>query len=101
METKCYYLVNRYKLALEENRKGSDTSEKGRKRQLISEEVYNVKRGCMEMQSCITMLNKDIEGKEGEGKHDIYFLKANALRKTIKEKEDLVRSLDNSIMKIS
>ena len=57
----------------------------------------------MEFQSYITMLNKDIEDccKEGEEKHEIlYFLKANWLRKTIQEKENLVRSLDGTIVNL-
>ena len=58
---------------------------------MITEEVENVKRRCMEFQSSITMLNKDIDDccKEGEEKHEIlYFLKANWLRRTIQEKEN-------------
>ena len=57
----------------------------------------------MEVQSCIPMLNKDIGDccQEGEEKHEIqYFLKANRLRKTIQEKEDLVRSLDDAIVNL-
>ena len=91
---------SRYKLALEENRKAKNDSENDRKRQMITEEVENVKRRRMEVQSCIAVLNKDIDAccPEGEEKHEIsYFLKANALRKTIQEKEAIVKTLDDAI----
>ena len=64
---------------------------------MITERVENVKRRCMEVQSCITMLNKDISAccQESEEKHEIsYFLNANALRKTIQEKEGIVKTLE-------
>ena len=67
---------------------------------MITEEVENVKRRRMEVQSCIAMLNKDIDAccQEGEEKHEIsYFLKANALRKTIQEQGDIVKTLDDAI----
>lgn len=57
----------------------------------------------MEVQLCITMLSRDIEVycKEVEEEHDIaQFLKASVLRKTIKEKEDIVTLLDKAIAKI-
>lgn len=79
-----------------ENQKTRSDSENDRKRQMITEDMENVKRKHVEFQFCITMLNKDIENccKEGEEKNEIlYFLKANWLRKTIREKENLVRSL--------
>ena len=59
---------SRYKLALEENRKGKNGSENHRKRQMITKVVENIKRKRMEVQSCITMLNKDIDAccQEGE-----------------------------------
>ena len=49
------------------------------------------------------MLKKDIENccKEGEEKHEIlYFLKANWLRKTIQEKENLIRSVDDAMVNL-
>ena len=67
---------------------------------MITEDVENIQRKRVEFQSCITMLNKNIENccKEGEEKHEIlYFLKANWLRKTIQEKENLFTSLDGAI----
>ena len=70
-----------------ENRKAISESKNDRKRQMITEAADIVQRRRMEFQSCITMLNKDIEEdccKEGEEKHEIlYFLKANRLRKQI------------------
>ena len=49
------------------------------------------------------MLKKDIENccKEGEEKHEIlYFLKANWLWKTIQEKENLIRSVDDAMVNL-
>ena len=89
-----------YKLALEENRKAKNDSKNDRKRQMTTEEVENIKRRHMDVQSCITMLNKDIDAccQEGEEKHEIsYFLMANTLRKTIQEKEDIVKTLEYAI----
>ena len=91
---------SRYKLALLENRKAKNDSENDRKRQMITEEVENVKTRRMEDQSCIAVLSKDIDAccQEGEEKHEIScFLKANALRKTIQEKEDILKTLDDAI----
>ena len=76
-----------------ENGKAKSDCKNGRKRQMVTEDVENVKRRRMEFQSCITMLNKDIEDcyEEGEEKHEIlYFLKANWLRRIIQKKENLV-----------
>ena len=70
---------------------------------MITEDVENVQRKRVEFQSCITMLNKDIENccKEGEEKHEVlYFLKANWLRKTIQEKENLIRSVDDAMVNL-
>ena len=67
---------------------------------MIIEEVEIFKRRCMEVQSCIAVLNKDIDAccQEGEEKHEIsYFLKDSALRKTNQEKANIVKTLDNAI----
>ena len=70
---------------------------------MITEVVENFKRKRFEFQFWITMLKKDIEHccKEGEEKHEIlYFLKANWLRKTIQEKENLIRSVDDAMVNL-
>ena len=75
-------------------KKQKNDSENDRKRQMITEEVENVKRRRMEFQSGIAMLNKDIDAccQKGEEKHkSSYILKSNALRKTIQEKEGLIK----------
>ena len=67
---------------------------------MITEKVENFKRKRMEVQSCIAMLNQDIDTccQESEEKHLIpYCLKASALRKTIQEKEDIVKTLGDAI----
>ena len=70
---------------------------------MITEVVENFKRKRFDFQFWITMLKKDIENccKEGEEKHEIlYFLKANWLRKTIQEKENLIRSVDDAMVNL-
>ena len=57
----CKSASSRYKLALEENWKIKNVFENDRKRQMVTEEVENIKRRHMEVQSCITVLNKDID----------------------------------------
>ena len=99
----CKSAHSKYKFALEKNQKAKNDTEKERKRKMISDEIASVKKRRIEIQSCIALLNEDAESccKEGEAKHDIsFFLKANALKKTIKEKEELVQSLDDAIVKL-
>ena len=60
-------------------------------------------RRCVEVMSCITSLEQDVEKyrDEAEEKHDIsLFLKSNALRKTIKDKKQVVKDLDFLISKL-
>ena len=66
---------------------------KEKKREMIQTEIRDVKR--------VVSLQKDVEKccDEAEAKHDIsLFLKSNALRKTIKEKEQDVKDLYSAIM---
>ena len=66
-------------------------------------EIADVKRGRVEIMSCITSLEQDVEKycDEAEEKHDMsLFLKSNALRKTIKDKKQVVKDLDFSISKL-
>ena len=53
--------------------------------------------------SCITSLEQDVEKycDEAEENHDMYlFLKSNAVRKTIKDKNQMARDLNFSISKL-
>ena len=53
--------------------------------------------------SCITSLEQDVEKycDDVEEKHDMpLFLKSNVLRKTIKDKKQVVKDLDFSISKL-
>ena len=54
-------VCSRYNLALEENQKARNDSKNDRKKQIMTEEVEIVKRRHMEVQSYITVLNKDIQ----------------------------------------
>ena len=70
----CKSASSRYKLALEENQKAKNDSQNER-RQTITEEEENIKRRCMEVQTYIAMLNKDVNAccQEAEEKHEISF----------------------------
>ena len=57
----CKLAFPRYKLASYENGKARNDFENYRKRQMIPEVVKYFEGRCMKVQSCITMLNKDIE----------------------------------------
>ena len=53
----------------------------------------------MEVMTCVVSLQKDVEKccDEAEAKRAIsLFLKSNAFRKTIKEKEQVVKDLDSA-----
>ena len=82
---------------MEDAKRQSQISEKETKLKLIKTEIADVKRCCVEVMPCITSLEQDVEKycDEAEEKHDMtLFLKSNALRKTIKDKKQVVKDLD-------
>ena len=85
MLTSCKRAYSRYLRTLEDANRQSQVTEKGTKRKLIKAEIADVKRHRVEVMSCITSLEQDVEKycDEAEEKHVMsLFLKSNALRKT-------------------
>ena len=83
----------------------SDNQKLLKKRPNVSllRQIADVKHHRVEVMSCITSLEQDVEKycDEAEEKHDMsLFLKSNALRKTIKDKKQVVKDLDFSISKL-
>lgn len=96
----CKLANSRYKSALAEKKKTKEGNENDRKRKLMMDELADVKRHRDSTVSCIEVLNKDIEkySFEAEEKRDMDILsKANALRKAVTEKRELVKTLGNAV----
>ena len=102
MLTSCKSAHSRYLIALEDAKRQSQVTEKETKRKLIETEIADVKRCCVEVISCITSLEQDVEKycDKAEEKHMSLFLKSNTLRKTIKDKKQVVKDLYFSISKL-
>ena len=103
MLTSCKSAHSRYLIALEDAKRQSQVTEKETKRKLIKIEIADVKCHHVEVMSCITSLEQDVEKycDEAEEKHYMsFFLKRNALRKAIKDKKQVVKDLEFSIYKI-
>ena len=74
-----------------------------RKRKLIDEEIQVVKKKKDEVTKCIEVLKTDADklSIEAEEKRNLDLLaKANSFRKTILEKEKVLKDLKDSIIKI-
>ena len=101
MLTSCKSTNSRYPIALEDAKRRSQVTEKETKRKLIKKEIADVKRRRVEVMSCITSLVQDVEKycDEAEEKR-VFVSKSNALRKTIKDKKQVVKDLDFSISKL-
>ena len=103
MVTSCKSARSRYVTALEEAKESQKRDANNNKRKLITDEIENVKRKRMEVELCVKSLNKDINVccDKGETNHDIsMFLKANALRKAVTQKESTIADLDHAIQQL-
>ena len=75
-------------------KKKKASTEKNLKRKLKMDELADVKCQKHSMSYTIDALNKDME------KFYFYLSKANVIRKTVAEKQKLVKSLDSTIAKL-
>ena len=103
MLTSCNIAHSRYFIALEDAKWQSQVTEKETKCKLIKTEIADVKHCRLEFMSCITLFEQDVEKycDEAEEKHDMsLFLKSNVLRKTIKDKKQVVKDLDFPVSKL-
>ena len=98
MLTSCKSAHSRYLIALEDAKRQSQVTEKETKHKLIETEIADVKRCCVEVISCITSLEQDVEKycDKAEEKHDMsLFLKSNTLRKIIKDKKQVAKDFQS------
>ena len=85
--TSCIMSYSRYNAMLIESRFDKQAEEKSKKRKILQEEIANVERKKMELQSCIFSLEEHADKcySEAEQQHEIAsFLKANELQKASK-----------------
>ena len=102
MLTSCKSAHPRYLIALEDAKGQSQLTEKETKCKLTKTEIANVKRHRVEVMSCITSLEQNVEKyfDEAEEKHMSLFLKNKVLRKTIKDQKQVVKDLHFLISKL-
>ena len=103
LEKSSRFACSRYKTTLESKRNLSTNVEKDRRRKLKMDELADVKRRRDSIVSCIKVLNIYVEkySFEPEEKQDMTFLsKGNALRKSISEKQELVKTLQDAIVNL-
>ena len=99
----CKLSNRRYNAALEDAKKQEKVDMVARKRKLIDEEIQVVKKKKDEVIKCIEVLKTDADklSIEAEEKQNLDLLtKANSFRKTILEKEKVLKDLKDSIIKM-
>ena len=99
----CKLSNRRYNAALEDAKKQEKVDMVARKRKLIDEEIQVVKKKKDEVTKCIEVLKTDADklSIEAEEKRNLDLLtKANSFRKTILEKEKVLKDLKDSIIKM-
>ena len=99
----CKLSNRRYNAALEDAKKQEKVDMVARKRKLIDEEIQVVKKKKDEVIKCIEVLKTDADklSIEAEEKRNLDLLtKANSFRKTILEKEKVLKDLKDSIIKM-
>ena len=75
---------------MEDAKRQSQVTEKETKRELIKTEIVDVKHCCVEVMSCITLLEQDVEKyrDNAEEKHDFLFF----LKVMLSEKQSKIKS---------
>ena len=100
---RCRSAYSRYAAALEEKEKEKASTEKNLKRKLKMDELADMKRQGYSIPYTIDALNKDVEkySFKAKDKEDLSILsEANAIRKTVAEKQKLVKSFDSTIARL-
>ena len=98
----CKLANSRYITALEKVRKQKDDNVISKKRRLVDEEITLMKKK-EEVLKCIDVLNKDAEKMyiEAEEKRNFDLrTKANSFRKTVSDKQTILKDIDDSITKM-
>ena len=102
----CKSAYSKYKAAMESARAETVSKSCGKKRKILIDEIANVKRSKVTLESCVTTLLKDADALslECENKQDpveiIKLVKSNSFRKTAIEKEKAISELKETITKL-
>ena len=90
-------------IALEEIKLNVTENEKKVKRKIIGDEINDVKKRKLDLETCIEILKKDADKLpfEAEQKNDLtLWIKTNSFWKTATEKAESIRVLDKAIVKL-
>ena len=99
----CKLFNHRYNAALEETKKQEKIGMVARKRKLIDKDIQVAKKKKDEVTKCIADLKTDadkLSTEEEERANLDLFTKANSFRKTILEKEKVLKDLEGKIIKM-
>ena len=100
---RCKSLHAKYAQFLEKQKKASENAEKSKKRSLILDKISAVKKKKLNVEKCIVSLKSTIEkySLKSEEKQDLTLLsKANSFRKAVKEKQDVLETVSQTINKL-
>ena len=102
----CKSAYCKYKVAMESTRAETVRESFEKKRKILIDEIANVKRCKVTLESCVTTLRKDADALslECENKQDhveiVKAVKSNSFRKTAIEKERAISELKEAITKL-
>ena len=99
----CRLSSRHYNVALEETKKQEKIGTVARKRKLIEEDIQVTKKKKDEVTKCTEVLKTDADklSIETEGRANLDLLtKANSFRKTILEKEKVLKDLEDFMIKM-
>ena len=99
----CKAAQCKYKIDLENTASSSTNDEKSRKREMVDDEIEGVKRRKVEIEAYVESLTNDVNTyyDRAENESDMSLLiKANAIRKSISSKQELIKNLDLAIKKL-
>ena len=99
----CKTVHSKYKTDLEDAVSSSTNDGKSLKRETIHDEIEGFKRRQVEIKACVEPLTKDASTyyDRAENESDMYLLiKANAIRKSISSKQELIKNLDLATKKL-
>ena len=98
----CKAARSKYMLHLDEKRHQA-VGKKAEKRKLLNEEINDIKKRKIGVESCVASLNENIEKlsyKAEESNKMDFLVKANAFRRKVMEKKALIEQLDNAVLKL-
>ena len=99
----CKAAHSKYKIDLEDAVSSSTNDEKFCKREMIHNEIEGIKHQKVEIEACVKSLTKDVNTyyDRTENDSDMSLLnKANAIRKSISSKQELVKNVNLATKKL-